>query len=60
MEEIKKSNEKRRRAPSRKPSKKAVKAKVEKNENEGTPFRKNQIVKKQHIYFQDQMLFMKI
>ena len=48
MEEIKKSNEKRRRAPSRKAAKKPVKAKVEKNENEGTPIRKNQIIKKQN------------
>ena len=48
MEENKKSNEKRRRVPSKKPTKKAVKAKVEKNENEGTPIRKNQIIKKQN------------
>ena len=47
MEEIKKSNEKRRRAPSRKAAKKPVKAKVEKNETVGTPIRKNQIIKQQ-------------
>ena len=47
MEEINKSNEKRKRVSKAKPTKKKV-VKVEKNENEGTPIRKNQIVKKQN------------
>ena len=47
MEEINKSNEKRKRVSKSKPVRKKV-VKVEKNENEGTPIRKNQIIKKQN------------
>ena len=48
MEEINKSNEKRRRVAPRKGVKKTVKVKQEISENEGTPIRKNQIIKKEN------------
>lgn len=47
MEEINKSNEKRKRVSKAKPVRRKV-VKLEKNENEGTPIRKNQIIKKQN------------
>ena len=46
MEEINKSNEKRKRVSKAKPVRRKV-VKLEKNENEGTPIRKNQIIKKE-------------
>ena len=48
MEDINKSNEKRRRVAPRKSVKKTVKVKQEISENEGTPIRKNQIIKKEN------------
>ena len=48
MEDINKSNEKRRRVAPRKGVKKTVKVKQEISENEGTPIRKNQIIKKEN------------
>ncbi len=46
MEEINKSNEKRKRVSRAKPVRKKT-VKIEKNENEGTPIRKNQIIKRE-------------